>query len=245
VPGRRRSPSGGRYVRHSRLLPIFGLCVITSPAWCQGPVAIVEDVDGSPAGVGVMDYLDVGKVIDLGAKDSLVLSYLTSCVREVIHGGIVKVGREQSETRSGLVERAKVDCDGARMIAAPGQTVDVAGMVLRGEAAGADGLPRIQPASEPEFVLYGSSPLIELNGDGPLVIARLDAKGEYLNLSIDRDQLIHGKFLDLADQKQSLTAGGVYGARWDKRLVVFKIDANAKPGKTPIVGRLIRLGFAP
>jgi hypothetical protein len=227
-----------------QLLLLVGLCAIASPAWCQGPVAIVEDVDGNPVGVAVMDYLNVGKVIELGARDSLVLSYLTSCMREVIHGGVVKVGLEQSETRSGLVERAKVDCDGARMIAAPGQSVDVAGMILRGETTADGGLPRIQPASEPEFVLYGSSPLIELNGDGPLVIARLDAKGEYLNLSIDRDRLINGKFLDLADRGQSLTAGGVYGARWDKRLIVFKIDPSAKPGKTPLAGRLIRLGFS-
>jgi hypothetical protein len=232
-------------VKQFRLILLIWLWAAGSAASAQGPVAIVEDVDGSPGGVGAMDYLDVGRVIELGAKDSLILSYLTSCMREVIHGGVVTVGREQSETRAARVERAKVDCDGAKMMAAPGQNVDAAGMILRGEPVSSNALPQVQATPDPEFTLYGSSPVIELNGDGPLVIGRLDAQGEYLKLSIDHSQLKSGRFLDLADQGQSLTAGGVYGARWNKRLVVFRIDPSAKPGKTPIVGRLIRLGFSP
>ena len=35
------------------------------------------------------------------------------------------------------------------------------------------------------------------------------------------------------------------GARWQKRLVVFKIDFAARPGATLILGRLLRLGFTP
>jgi len=232
-------------VKYSRFVFLMGLWSACSPAWGQGPVAIVEDIDGGPPGLGAMDYLDVGRVIVLGVQDSVVLSYLTSCMREVIHGGVVTVGREQSETRAGRVERARVDCDGAKMMAAPGQNIDAAGMIVRNGATASDSLARIEAAPDPEFTLYGASPLLEVNGDGPLVIARLDAQGEYLKLSIDHNQLKAGRFLDLADQGQSLTAGAIYGARWNKRLVVFKIDPSAKPGRTPIVGRLIRLGFAP
>jgi hypothetical protein len=55
---------------------------------------------------------------------------------------------------------------------------------------------------------------------------------------------VRGRFLDLAVEGKSLSPGGVYGARWQKRLVVFKVDSGAKPGATPILGRLLRLGFA-
>ena len=214
------------------------------PAFAQAPVAIVEDVASNGAGVEIMDYLDVGRTIDLGPNGSLVLSYMNSCARETIHGGVVVVGRDQSEVRSGRIERVKVGCDAAEMMTAPGRNVDVAGMVMREGGASEEKVRGINPAQAPEFVLYGSSPLIDLHGEGPLVIARLDTQGEYLKMPIDAAQLVHGRFLDFAELGKTLTAGGVYGARWNKRLVVFRIDAKARPGKTPIIGRLLRLGWS-
>lgn len=231
-----------RYIRASLFLGLFALA---TSAWGQAPVAIVEDEIGEPGGAQVMDYLELGKTIELRPGASLTLDYLHSCVREVIHGGVVVVGREQSETRSAHVERSHVDCDAATMAAPSGRSIDVAGTALRGDGATAKGPGRIEAAEDPELTLYGSSPLIELSGDGRLVIARLDAKGQFLTIDVDHSRLLAGRFLDFADRGEALTAGGVYGARWERRLVVFKIDAHAKPGKTPVVGRLIRLGFAP
>jgi hypothetical protein len=226
------------------LLLLLGPWALTPSAWAQAPVAIVEDVGGNPAGIGVMDYLEAGKVIELGSEDSLVLSYLNSCVREIIHGGVVTIGHEQSETRSAHIERATIECDAAKMVAAPGRSVDAAGRIMRDEAGGNKWPPSIEAAQAPEFTLYGSSPLIELEGEGALVVARLDATGEYFNIPIDRSRLTRGRFFDFADEARSLSAGGVYGARWSRRLTVFRIDPTAKPGKTPIIGRLLRLGFA-
>ena len=56
-------------------------------------VALVEDVSAnSAAGVMLMDYVETGKVIALGPDDTLVLSYMTSCIQETIRGGTVTVG---------------------------------------------------------------------------------------------------------------------------------------------------------
>jgi hypothetical protein len=227
-----------------RSWPLLAIgCLPVAPAFAEAPTAIVEDVDSAPSEVETMSYLEPGKTIDLGKDGRLVLSYLNSCVRETIHGGFVVIGREQSDTRFAQVEREKIACDAARMSAAPGRSLDVAGMVLRNSARENNGAPHIAPAQNPEFVLYGSSPLVELNGGGTLVIARLDEHGEYVKVDVEPNQLRQGKFLDFAEEGRSLTAGGVYGVRWRQRLVVFKIDPSARPGKSPILGRLLRLGL--
>lgn len=225
------------FIRLSAFL--VGVWVLTTPALAQGPVAIVEEVTGNPPGVAFMDYVEAGKIIQLGPEDAIVLSYLNSCLREAIRGGAVKVGLDQSEALSGHIERTKVDCEAGKMMRAIGQTNNSASLIIRGKRP-----PKIQPAPEPEFTLYGLSPLIELKGGGKLVIARLDRTGEYFALTIEPKHLVRGVFLDMATDGKSLTAGGVYGVRWNRRLIVFKVDPNAKPGQTPIIGRLLRLGSA-
>ena len=224
---------------------IFTACFQAHAVSAQTPVAIVEDVKGQIAGLEVMDYLVPGRTLRLPRDETVVIGYLKSCVRETIHGGTVEIGDQQSTVEAGVIERGKVECDAQDMMATSGQPFDSTGYVLRGGAGASQRLPEAPRAPGPQFTLYGSSPLIELNGRGPLVIARLDTKGEYFNFDIDQDKLLRGRFLDLAVEGKSLSPGGVYGARWQKRLVVFKVDPAASPGPTPILGRLLRLGFAP
>ena len=218
---------------------VAAMWALTAPAAAQAPVAIVEEVTGNPPGIAFMDYVEAGKIIQLGPDESIVLSYLNSCLREAIRGGAVKVGLDQSEAMSAQIVRTKVDCEAGKMMRAVGQSSDSASLIIRGKRP-----PTIRPAPAPEFTLYGLSPLIELKGGGRLVIARLDRAGEYFALTIEPKQLGRGAFLDLAADGRSLTAGGVYGARWNGRLTVFKVDPNAKPGQAPIIGRLLRLGSA-
>ncbi len=218
---------------------LVGLGAVATSAGAQTLSAIVEEVGGHPPGVEFMDYVEPGRVIQLGPGDWIVLSYLGSCVRETIRDGEVKVGLDRSEAISGHIERARVDCEAGKMLGAVGQTSDSASLIIRGER------PMTVPqAPDPEFTLYGSSPLVELNGAGKLVIARLDRDGEYLALTIEPERLVRGRFLDLAAEGKSLTAGGVYGARWNRRLVVVRIDPNARSGQPPSVGRVLRLGQA-
>jgi hypothetical protein len=88
---------------------IFGL--VAAAAEGGPPVAVVEDVRGAAISVGLMDYVAAGQVIKLGAKDSIVLGYLSSCWRETITGGTIVVGEEKSAVSEGKVQCTKVDCD--------------------------------------------------------------------------------------------------------------------------------------
>lgn len=214
-------------------------------ALAQTPVALVEDVKGPVAGLEVMDYLMAGQTFRLGPDETVVIDYLNSCVHEKIQGGTVKIGVKQSEVESGAVEREHVDCDAGKMMTTSRQAVDNAGYIFRESKEAHERLPKISRAPDPEFTLYGLSPLIELDGSGPLVIGRLDQKGEYYDLDINQDKLLHRRFLDLAADGKSLTAGGIYGARWKKRLTVFRIDQAALPGQAPVLGRLLKLEPAP
>jgi hypothetical protein len=72
-------------------------------------VALVES-SNSPA-VELMDYLQAGQIIRLNAHETIVISYMRSCVRETITGGTVSIGTDSSEVHSGKVTRVRVACD--------------------------------------------------------------------------------------------------------------------------------------
>ena len=201
-------------------------------AFAQAPVAVVEDVQGKPAGVELMDYVTPGQKIALGSGDTIVLGYVKSCWRETISGGTVTVGAEQSAVVGGKVVRTKVACDGGKISLAPPQAGKAGGMVFRDA-----------PGTRPQFILYGSSPLIEAKGGGTLVIERTDQRGERHEVNIASGALLRGSFYDFAKDDRQLTPGGTYRARLGAQQIVFKIDPLAKPGRTAIIGRLIR--FAP
>ena len=90
--------------------------MMVSAAVAQMPAAVVEEVGSGVAGVTFMDYVEPGQVIRLSGHDRMVLGYLKSCWRETITGGIVTVGAEQSEVAGGEVVRAKIACEGGKMM---------------------------------------------------------------------------------------------------------------------------------
>jgi hypothetical protein len=197
-------------------------------------VALIEEVTGRPAGVEFMDYLAPGKVIRLDAKDSIVLSYLTSCVREIITGGTITIGSEQSDVKDGKVERTIVKCDGGAIILAAQQADEFAGTVFRGGQE--------EAKSEPELTLFSASPMVELKGPGTLTIERLDRAGERRVINVTSQQLLRGRFYDLARNAKPLVAGGTYRASCGGRAIIFRVDPKAQPGAAPVVGRLLPLG---
>jgi len=194
-------------------------------------VALVEDISGHPASVQLMDYVEPGQVIRLGPGDRIVLGYLRSCVRETIIGGTVTVGTERSEIEAGKLERAKMRCDCARMLRAAEEAGVAAGMAFRGVS------PRVV---KPQFTLFGSSPMMELHSPGQVVIERIDQLGERHVIDISKEELAHAAFYDFADTGRALEPGGTYRAGFARQELAFKIDEDAKPGKTPIIGRLFR-----
>lgn len=210
------------------------LASITSSA-AQSPVAIVEDVKGKVAGVEFMDYVAPGKVIKLGADGAVVLSYMASCWRETIKGGVAIVGTDESKTSLAEVSREKVECDNKRAQLSDREAAQSAATTFRSLD------PKKQEAAPLGPVIYGLSPMIELAQPGKIVIERIDVPGERIEATLSAKMLVKGKFYDLAAAGKSLMPGGTYAATLGSRKTVFKVDAMARPGASPIVGRLVRL----
>ena len=99
---------------------------------------------------------------------------------------------------------------------------------------------RTQTALRPQLRLAGASPLVQATGRGALLIERHDVPGERQQINRDGRQL-KGKFYDLAAANKALGPGGIYSAKFKSSQIVCQVDAHAKPGTTPIVGRLVRM----
>ncbi len=213
---------------------LSGLGMVSASA--ADPVALIEDVSGTPPGVEFMDYLAAGREIHLGQNDRLVIDYLRSCWRETITGGTVTIGPEQSSVSGGTLSREKIECDGGKLRLSTDQAAKSGVVVFR-----APPKPAAGNKLGAERTLYGLSPLIELGGAGTLVVERLDKLGAPLTLDIKPGQLLRGAFYDFARDGLALVAGGVYRASIGGRAVVFQIDAKAKAGATAPAGRLLTL----
>src|SRR6516164_5945212 len=138
------------------VLQAAGAFILTASA--QSPAAVVEEIQGSVPGIAFMDYVEPGQIIRLGAHDRIVLGYLKSCWRETISGGTVTVGPEQSEVAGGEMARAKVACEGGKMMLSAELAGKSGAMVFRQ-------VPKphaVAAAPHPEFTLHGLSPVFEV-----------------------------------------------------------------------------------
>jgi len=214
---------------------LFALAGMAAPAAAESPVALVEEVQGKVSGAEPMDYLSARTVIKLAQNGSVVLSYLHSCRRETITGiGTVIVGTEESSVHLANIKSEKTLCDAVHSHATVRETSEVAATVVRSVSGVAS------VSNTPQVTLYGASPLVEAKGRGELVVERLDATGERQKIDLDGSQL-KGKFFDFASANHALTPGGLYLATFGRSKIVFRIDSLAKPGATPMAGRLLRM----
>ncbi len=94
------------------------------------PVALVEDVVGDDLPVELLDYLYEGQSFDLGRAGAVAIAYFEPCVREVIIGGQVRIGRSQSRVSQGKVTRSTIDCVGGQ-VALTEETAEIGGAVKR------------------------------------------------------------------------------------------------------------------
>ena len=213
-----------------------GLLAPATPAAAQSPVAVVEEIQGKVTGAEFMDYVTPKSVIKIGDDGSIVLSYLKSCRREKISGvGTVIVGTEESTVHLADLKAEKTNCDSNQAKATTRETSGVAATVLRSvDKSKAASLP------QPQLTLYGASPLVEAKGRGKLTLRRLDLPGERQEINLGGTQL-KGKFFDFASENVALVPGGLYAATFKSSQIVFLVDPQAKPGATPIVGRLLRM----
>lgn len=218
------------------ILFLFALAcgLVAAPALAQAPVAVVEDIAARNAGVDFMDYVSAGKEIRLAGSETLTLSYLKSCIRESITGGIVTIGATQSAVAGGKVDRQTVKCDGGKLALTADQSAKSGAMVFRRAPT--------RPAShpDPEMTLYGTAPVLIVPGGGTVVIERLDAAADKLEIVVAAQQLRPRAYYDLAIDGKALVAGGLYRASTGSREIIFNIDANAAPGRAPLIGRLLQ-----
>ncbi|MGY3079856.1 hypothetical protein ACVWZZ_006264 [Bradyrhizobium sp. LM6.10] len=212
-----------------------GAFCLAAPALAETPAAIVEDVQGKVDGIAFMDYVAPGKIIKLGPKASITLSYLKSCQRETISEGVVLVGAEQSTVQLGEVKREKVPCDINAAKLSEREANQSAATTFRTMRSDAKGAPAKLPT------LYGVAPLVQAKSGSTLVIERTDGKEPTISIPLRNDNMIGGKFYDFAKAGKSLTPGGSYLAILGAKRYAFQVDAGATSSSTPIVGRLLRL----
>jgi hypothetical protein len=161
---------------------------------------------------------------------------LKSCRRETISGaGTVVVGAEASTVDLAVLKAEKTNCDSSQAQVTTRDTSGVAATLLRSvDQSKAASLPA------PQLTLYGASPMVEAKGRGTLTVRRLDLVGERHQIALGGTQL-KGRFVDFAGEDVALVPGGLYAATFKSQEIVFRVDAHAKPGATPIVGRLLRM----
>jgi hypothetical protein len=213
-----------------------GAFCLAAPALAETPAAIVEDVQGKVDGIAFMDYVAPGKIIKLGPKASITLSYLKSCQREIISEGVVLVGAEQSTVQLGEVKREKVPCDTNAAKLSEREANQSAATTFRTMRSDAKRAP---PAKLP--TLYGVAPLIQAKSGSTLVIERTDGKEPTISVPLKSEIMVGGKFYDFAKAGKTLTPGGSYLAILGAKRYAFQVDASATSSPTPIVGRLLRL----
>ena len=126
-----------RAVSQARLaiLALAGSVAFASAAAADpNEVALVESLTGNSPGLGFMDYVRTGQVIRLGPHQTIVLSYMSSCLRETITGGTVTVGPDGSEVQSGEVSRTRVPCDVGKAVLTRALS-QIGGRTFRGGSA--------------------------------------------------------------------------------------------------------------
>lgn len=213
----------------------IGAFCVAAPALAETPAAIVEDVQGKVDGIAFMDYVAPGKIIKLGPKASITLSYLKSCQRETISEGVVLVGAEESTVQLGEVKREKVPCDTNAAKLSEREANQSAATTFRTMRSDAKGTPAKLPT------IYGTAPLVQAKSGSTLVIERTDGKEPAISILLKNDLMIGGKFYDFAKAGRTLTPGGSYLAILGAKRYAFQVDASATSSPTPIVGRLLRL----
>lgn len=198
------------------------------PSVAQQPTAIVEDVRSSGAGIDAFEYLEQGKIINLGAADVVVLGYLQSCLRETITGGMITVGLTESVVDNGLVEREVVECDGGYTTLTTAEASKSGVAVFRAPDPS-------QVAKKPQKI-YSGTPMFTFSDRVTQVdIRRVDKPRQTLALPVS------GAALDMNKLGKALVPGGRYEARAGEHSIVFEIDRYAPSRGGPLIGRLVRL----
>ena len=84
---------------------------VAFPAFAGDAVALIERLTDPSQRVELMTYAHVGQIIQLGADQTMVLTYRDTCIRETITGGTITIGTGKSEVRSAArLDRVQNTC---------------------------------------------------------------------------------------------------------------------------------------
>ena len=164
TPRERRGRSVWRFFLDRITAPVITGAILAAAAAVAIPssavaasigVALVENFTGISAGVEVMQYLQTGRTIRLGPHDTIVLTYLNSCIQETITGGSVTIGIDQSEVKTGEVKRTRLNCDVGNFLLSGQGDIAIAGIpkktaVGKHGDTGKAGLTALNPA----FIIF-------------------------------------------------------------------------------------------
>ena len=203
------------------------LCAVSS-ADAGEIAALVEEASGPFVTVQPMDLLEAGQVVDLSGGGRLVLGYLLTCTREIITGGRVTIGAQESTVEGGEHSIEDVDCDGGQAVRSNNDAQDVAGAVFRkGKAR--------KPLPKPDWTVFGTQPIFRLSDDTRDVsIERIDEDDDPIVLQV------RGGLADTALSGAELDPGGLYAVTTGHRVHVLKVSPLAEP-QAPLLSRLVPL----
>jgi len=208
----------------------IGLSLLALPTAAQAEdmVAVVEETSGK-AGVQIMDFLEIGQVINLPSTDKLVIGYIHSCVRETILGGTIKIGKAKSEVSGGEVVREGTERANLRMETAAGAQLETAAVVFRKPPK------KKVRANDPDMTIFGYGPVVRLwEPTEEIVFQRLDRFKNTIRVKVD------ARVVDLERQGIRLKAGGLYEVTAKDRSSSIKVSPRAERN-APIIARLILL----
>jgi hypothetical protein len=215
----------------SKLAPLVALmCVgmaglLPATASAEGPaVAILEEIDGATGQHEAFDELRAGERIELGTNGRAIIGYLGSCARETIEGGVVVVGKDQSQVEGGKVARETVACEATQLVLSEQEAGTSATVVFRGPPW-EKWVRQVVPSLSPVVLAHGKT----------VQIKRLDEDEKLVTLPLKDGHA------DLASEKIVLAPGGYYELTAGKKQIVIKIDPAAEAEPMPVTSRLVRL----
>ena len=93
--------------------------------------AMVESISSGSSNIKALDYLEINQTIDLLDNQTITISYMYSCTREIITGGRIIIKNAKSVVIGGTVERAITKCNGNQPIITNDQMTEGSVTVFR------------------------------------------------------------------------------------------------------------------
>lgn len=225
-------------LRRSPIAAFFAcavMAVLTGPAAAAEPAALLEDATPPLKDMGVMESLYPGQVLELQPGQTVILAYLTSCLRETLVGGRVTIGADRSTAAGGTLKSEPVTpCGTSRLALSSEQAATAGAIVLRGPGTAITPRPLPPPEAQQTQTLLTTAPAFMLSEPGTLTLQRTDKNEAPLRLDAARGSL------DFARSGVRLVRGATYRVEAGSKSATIRIDPVAVGGGA-LLARLVRL----